>query len=131
HVIGDAVHHLPMLAIHLGMQAAEIREARRGAGAAEKAVALDEHRGTPCPARRGCGGNAGRSAAQHDDFILAHDRRPALRLCYFAAHLLARHSTTRSARRSTVDGIVSPRALAVLTLTVNSNFVGCSIGSSA
>jgi hypothetical protein len=42
-----------------------------------------------------------------------------------------RYSITWSARSSTDCGIVRPRALAVLRLITNSNFVGCSTGSSA
>src|SRR5262249_43379212 len=38
---------------------------------------------------------------------------------------------TSSARPSTDGGIVRPRALAVLRLMTNSNFVGCSTGKSA
>src|SRR5215212_2128300 len=43
----------------------------------------------------------------------------------------ARHSTTSSARARRVGGIVRWRALAALTLMINSNTVGCSIGRSA
>ena len=42
-----------------------------------------------------------------------------------------RHSMTRSARSNTARGIVTPRILAVLRFTTNSNTVGCSTGSSA
>jgi hypothetical protein len=41
------------------------------------------------------------------------------------------YSMTSSARVSTVGGIVSPIAFAVLRLMTNSNVVGCSIGRSA
>ena len=41
------------------------------------------------------------------------------------------HSMTSSARTRKDCGIVSPSALAVLRLMTNSNFVGCSMGSSA
>src|SRR6476646_7406243 len=44
HLVGDAMHHLSVLALDLGMQAAEVGEARRRARAAEKAVELHEHR---------------------------------------------------------------------------------------
>src|SRR5580658_9236300 len=40
------------------------------------------------------------------------------------------HSITSSAAASSVAGISRPRALAVLRLIANSNFVGCSIGMS-
>ena len=39
--------------------------------------------------------------------------------------------TTSVAWKRTVGGMVSPRALAVLRLMTNSNFVGCSMGRSA
>jgi hypothetical protein len=42
-----------------------------------------------------------------------------------------RHSITSSARPRSVTGISRPRALAVLRLITNSNFVGCSTGMSA
>jgi hypothetical protein len=41
------------------------------------------------------------------------------------------HSITSSARASSVGGISTPSALAVLRLITNSNLVGCSIGRSA
>ena len=71
---GDALHHPMHLAMDIGMQPAEIGHARRRAHAAEEAVALDQQR---APARaRGShrGGDAGRPAAEDDDFILAVER---------------------------------------------------------
>jgi hypothetical protein len=41
------------------------------------------------------------------------------------------HSMIWSARASSDGGIARPRALAVLRLMTNSNFVGCSTGRSA
>src|SRR5262249_38503003 len=41
------------------------------------------------------------------------------------------HSITSSARASSVGGMVSPRASAVLRLMTSSNFVGCITGRSA
>ena len=41
------------------------------------------------------------------------------------------YSITSSARASSEGGMVRPSALAVLRLTINSNFDGCSTGSSA
>ena len=41
------------------------------------------------------------------------------------------HSITSSARASSVFGIATPSALAVLRLTTSSNLVGCSTGISA
>ncbi len=78
--VGNAMHDLAMLAVHLGMQAAEIRQARRRAGAAEKAVALDQDRGAPCPARRGGSGDARRAAAQHHHLVLGQQQRFAFGL---------------------------------------------------
>jgi hypothetical protein len=43
-VVGHAVHHLADLAVDVGVQAAEVGHARRGAHAAEEAVALDHDR---------------------------------------------------------------------------------------
>src|ERR1051326_1235181 len=45
-------------------------------------------------------------------------------------HSTYRYSMTSSARLSSVDGTVRPRALAVLRLITSSNRVGCSTGSS-
>jgi hypothetical protein len=45
--------------------------------------------------------------------------------------LAAVHSITSSARTKKVSAIARPSALAVLRLTISSNFVGCSIGRSA
>ncbi len=42
--VGDAVHHLTVLAMHIGVQPAERGDAGGGAHAAEKAVALDQQR---------------------------------------------------------------------------------------
>ena len=41
-LVGDAVHHLADLAVHVGVQAAEVGDAGGRAHAAEKAVALDQ-----------------------------------------------------------------------------------------
>src|SRR5262245_1273439 len=49
--------------------------------------------------------------------------------CLAAEH--ADHSITWSARASSVGGIVSPRALAVLRLITSSNLVGCATGKVA
>src|SRR5262249_17151781 len=45
--------------------------------------------------------------------------------------LASPHSITSSARASSVDGMVTPSALAVTRLTTRSNLVGCSTGRSA
>jgi hypothetical protein len=47
------------------------------------------------------------------------------------ASVVAAQRITSSAWKSTVGGIVRPRALAVLRLMTNSNLVGCSTGRSA
>ena len=72
-VVGDPVHDLADLAVHVGVQAAEVRDAGRGAHAAEKAVALDQQRARAMPCRRRRGGDAGRAAAEHDDVVFAED----------------------------------------------------------
>jgi hypothetical protein len=79
-VVGDAVHDLPHLAVHVGVQAAEIRHPRGGSHAAEKAVALYQQRG-PAGAR-GCdrGGDAGGTAAENDDFVFTYYRCGTSRL---------------------------------------------------
>jgi hypothetical protein len=67
----NAPHHAMHLAMDIGVQPAEIRHARRRAHAAEKPITLDQQRASPRP-RRGHGGcDAGGSAAEDDDFILA------------------------------------------------------------
>src|SRR5262249_7292861 len=57
--------------------------------------------------------------------------RPCRRRTAEHDELAAFHSITSSAMVSSVGGTVRPSALAVLRLTVSSNFVGCSIGRSA
>ena len=52
-VVGDAVHHLDDLAVHVGVQAAEVGHAGGGAHAAEEAVALDQQGAGAVPRRRG------------------------------------------------------------------------------
>ena len=80
HIVGNAMHHLAMLAVHLGVQAAEIGEAGRGAGAAEETVALHQDRRAPGSARRCRSGDAGGPAAQHDDLVLGEEFGLAFRL---------------------------------------------------
>jgi hypothetical protein len=48
-----------------------------------------------------------------------------------AVQQAAPYSITSSARASSVGGTVRPSALAVLTLMISSNLVGCSTGRSA
>ena len=74
---GDALHHPVHLAMNIGMQPAEIRDARRRAHAAEKAVALDQQRAPPGARGSDRGGDAGRPAAEHGDFIFAVERNLA------------------------------------------------------
>jgi hypothetical protein len=64
----------------IGVQPAEIRHARRGAHAAEKAVALDQQRAPSCARRSHGRGDPGGPAAEHDDFILAVQRHLPRRL---------------------------------------------------
>ena len=70
-LVGDAVHDLADLAVHIGMEPAEIGDACRRPHAAEKAVALDEQRALPERTRRCRRGNAGRAAAEHDDVVFS------------------------------------------------------------
>ena len=74
---GNALHHPMHLAMDIGMQPAEIGHARGRAHAAEKAIALDQQRAPPGARRSDRGGNAGRSAAEHGDFIFAVERNLA------------------------------------------------------
>ena len=67
----DALHHPVHLAMHIGMQAAEIADARRRPHTAEKAVTLDQQ-GTPAGARGSHRrSNAGGAATEHGDFVFA------------------------------------------------------------
>jgi hypothetical protein len=77
HLIGDAVNDLAMLAMDIGVQAAEIRKARGRASPAEKTVALDQQR-RMAAARRGRGSrDAGRTAAgDHHVELAQHARMP-------------------------------------------------------
>ena len=59
------------LAMDIGVQPAEIRHPRRRAHAAEKPVTLDQQRASARPRRSHRSCNAGGSAAEDDDFILA------------------------------------------------------------
>ena len=69
-----------MLAMHIGVQPAEIGDAGGRPHAAEKSVALDQQR-LAAEAGRGCGGgDAGRPAAQHDHVVFAAHRDIALGL---------------------------------------------------
>src|SRR5262245_62686681 len=78
-----------------------------------------------------------RTAHEHADpphaLALLRARRERPR-CYAAEERYERaspHSITPSARTKNVSEIARPSALAVLRLTMSSNFVGCSIGRSA
>ncbi len=71
------MHHLANLAVHVGVQAAEVGDARRRAHAAEEAVALDQQRALPGPRGSSGGRDAGRAAAQHHDIELAENGRLA------------------------------------------------------
>ena len=78
--VGDAVHHLAVLAVDVGVQAAERGDAGGGAHAAEKAVALDHQRLAAVRRGRCRGRDAGRSAAQHHHVVFAPHRQVAFRL---------------------------------------------------
>ena len=73
----DALHHPMHLAMNIGMQPAEIRHPGRRAHAAEKAVALDQQRAAAGARGSDRSGDAGRTAAQHGDFIFAVERNLA------------------------------------------------------
>jgi hypothetical protein len=73
----DALHDAMHPAMNIGMQPAEIGHARGRSHAAEKAVALDQERPPPGARSSDRGGNAGRTAAEHDDFIFAIERNLA------------------------------------------------------
>ena len=81
-VVGYAVDDLLVLAVNDGMQAAERAQARRRARAPAEAVALDADRRPPGAPRGDRRGDAGRPAADDDDFVVAvHGRLPA-GFCY-------------------------------------------------
>ena len=63
---GDALHHPVHLAMDIGMQPAEIRDAGGGAHAAEKAIALDQQRAPTGPrgGDRGCDARRARRRAR-------------------------------------------------------------------
>ena len=71
---GDPLHHPMHLAMNIGVQSAKIGDTRRRAHAAQKAVALDQQRSPPGARSRDRRRNAGRSAAEHGDFIFAVKR---------------------------------------------------------
>ncbi|MEY9731077.1 hypothetical protein ABIA07_006978 [Bradyrhizobium yuanmingense] len=70
----QSLHQPPVLAMDIAVEAAEIGDAGRCAHAAEKAVALDQQRLPPRARRCGRRHDAGRPAAEHDDFIFAIER---------------------------------------------------------
>jgi len=79
HVVAHAADHAAVLAVHVGVQAAERRQPGRRAGAAEEAVALDEQRRAPGTAGGHRRGDAGWPAAHHHDVELSVHRRLAPR----------------------------------------------------
>ena len=74
---GDALHHPMHLAMDIGVQPAEIRDACGRAHAAEKAVALDQQRAASGARGGHRRGDARRPAAEHGDFIFAVERNLA------------------------------------------------------
>src|SRR5690606_21706017 len=109
-IVGDAVHDLLMAAVHDRVQAAERAEARRGAGTAEKAVALDQNRRPAGAPGRERGRDPGRTAAEHDDLVLAEHRRAPFGLSdMLAAHRWLRHFLVRtaSALAAVVSGVTA------------------------
>ena len=75
----DALHHPMHLAMNIGVQPAEIRHPRGRAHAAEKAVALDQQRAAAGARGSDRSGDAGRTTAQHGDFIFAVELNLACR----------------------------------------------------
>src|SRR6476661_2865298 len=63
--------------------------------------------------------------------LRACGKRPCNRAAQNSDELAPPHSITSSALASRDGGTVMPSALAVFRLMVNSNFVGCTTGSSA
>src|SRR5450631_245684 len=70
----NALHHPMHLAKNIGMQPAEIRDARRGAHAAEEPITLDQQRAAARARRGHRGSDAGGPAAEDNDFIFAIQR---------------------------------------------------------
>src|SRR5262249_25416888 len=68
--------------------------------------------------------------ADHWYLLRPRRERPRCRAADQRDELAAFHSITSSARASRVGGMSRPSALAVVMLTMRSNFVGCSIGRS-
>ena len=79
-VVEHAMNDELVLAVNVGMKTAEGAEPRRRAGAAEKAVTLDQDGGAAAASRRQRRRDAGGAAAQDDDLIFAEDRRLTGRL---------------------------------------------------
>ncbi|MGY4283816.1 hypothetical protein ACVWXO_003036 [Bradyrhizobium sp. LM2.7] len=74
-----ALHQPVRLAVDVTVKAAKVGDAGGGSHAAEEAVALDQQR-PPSGARSGCcRHDAGRAAAENDDFIFAVERHLARR----------------------------------------------------
>ncbi len=76
-LVRHAVHNLPVLAAEVRVQPAEVGEAGGGASSTEKPVALQKNRRATGSRSRDRCGNARRPAAEHDDFVLAVQRRAA------------------------------------------------------
>jgi hypothetical protein len=73
----------------------------------------------------------GVSNDRHRWLLRARPKRPRSRTAEQRDELAPSHSITSSARASSMGGISSRSALAVLRLIANSNLVGCSTGKSA
>ncbi|MNS91774.1 hypothetical protein D3C72_1258830 [compost metagenome] len=73
-VVGHAVHHLPDVAVDVGVQAAKIGHACRRAHAAQEAVAFRQQHAGAVARGAGSGQHAGGAAAQHHDVVLAVER---------------------------------------------------------
>jgi hypothetical protein len=104
-LVGNAVDHTADVAVDVGVQPAEVRDAGSRAHPAEEAVALDEERTPPrtCGARRAR--NAGRPTTEHDDLVLAMHRRVARRL----AHRVLAHGPKASSGAAPRSSAVAVR----------------------
>ncbi len=100
--VGHAMHHAPHLAMHVGMQAAEVGDTSGRAHAAQEAVALDQQHIAPGGRCAGRGGNAGRAAAQDQHLGLGQQRRAARG---FGDRKLCAHRTLPTGRDGAITGL--------------------------
>ncbi len=109
---GDPLHHPVHLAINIGMQSAEIGDARRRPHAAEKAVALDQQRAPPGARSRDRRRDPGRAATEDGDVVLAVQRHLSGGLfdgLHSRSRVIRGHRFHSAANSSSVA--IEPRAL--------------------